>query len=334
MTIIGNPLTTMGGDSGDRIPMSLANTLVNEMTMGSTLYCDNIDGYLGVDYVTTLWPGVFSGNTEIRAMSMLSLESVPAYAFMSCYNLENAYVPNASHIGQYAFSGCTSLVTARFAGGDIGYGAFSGCTRLGDIDFYNGGVPTTVGSYAFYECANVSPDPLLYYVNSIGQYAFAASAQTYAYSYNYDVTLDHLEYVGDHAFEHKWWIYCIDLPIVKNIGSYAFADTGLYRASVGQTIDSSYSDNSIDSLSEAFAGCNELKYVFIRASEVGDMTRAFADCTGISQVFMDCETVPSGMETAFEECPIDSLIVNETAYEGFISALPSLSDRIVSDRYW
>jgi len=74
-------------------------------------------------------------------------------AFHRCTNLRDVVLTNGlQRIGQYAFSGCSSLVNITIPSTlvEIGHNAFSRCTSLREIVIHNEEV--LIGDYAFVGC--------------------------------------------------------------------------------------------------------------------------------------------------------------------------------------
>ncbi len=312
MSIIGNHIA-VGGTTGDGVPRSVVNQLANCLVPCTGF---EVDAY----GVSQLWEGVFSGNGSIGYVYLDNLDTVPAYAFNGCDSMIAFYGSNVWGIGDYAFEGCGALDSVNMGGGDFGFAAFSNCCTLENVYFHGGNDACgAVGSYAFYGCARLCLSNFED-ATSIGRYAFAASDYTDdngALETNF-----HTKYIGDHAFEYNRHITHTHIYGVEQIGSYAFADTCLALVSLN-------SSPYISCISEAFAGCQTLGTAFITADSVGDMTRAFYSCGSLTDVYLSGFPVPSGIETAFDECySLDRITVEESTYDGYVAALPSLSSII------
>jgi hypothetical protein len=103
--------------------------------------------------------------------------------------------PLATGIEQYAFDGCTSLITADFPLAiSVGNYAFDGCTSLTTVDLSSA---TSIGNYAFNGCTSLTTVDL-------------SSAAT----------------IGDHAFDGCTGLATVDLSSVTNIGNQVFSNTG------------------------------------------------------------------------------------------------------------
>ena len=184
------------------------------------------------------------------------VETIGAYAFSSCYNLESVTIGNSvKTIGAYAFYGCSSLkeVTIPDSVETIGDRAFYYCNGLTTIDVatdnanytsengvlfnknittliqYTAGkaetsytIPdsvTSIGAYAFYGCSSLKEVTIPDSVTSIGDYAF------YECSNLTEVTIpDSVTSIGAYAFYGCSSLTEVTIPnSVTSLGEYAFA---------------------------------------------------------------------------------------------------------------
>jgi len=154
------------------------------------------NGVLRFDDGIKFAEGAFSGNTEIVEVVLPSdLTEIPAsmfanssiqrvtlgskvtkigdYAFEGCSALVSIDLPEAlTSIGAYAFKGCTGLTELVVKNNvtTIGKYAFDGCSGLTAITLSN--TLTSIGDYAFRKCTKVSKIVIPYSIRSIGKYAF------------------------------------------------------------------------------------------------------------------------------------------------------------------
>lgn len=83
--------------------------------------------------------------------------TVGAYCAYNYSALASVYLPAATSIGSYAFSGCTGLTgTVNFsAATSIGQYAFSGCSKIECVDLSANAKPT-ISAYAFQNCSKLN----------------------------------------------------------------------------------------------------------------------------------------------------------------------------------
>ena len=184
--------------------------------------------------------GAFSANSSIKSVEISSnVIRIMKDAFLNCTSLESVVIPaSVSSVGDSAFAGCVALkdVTISSASTAIGYYSFEGCTALKSIT-----IPSTkIGYAAFRNCTSLATIKLLDSVQSVGRYAFEATAwqngqpeglQTIGnvvYMYNgadSDVTIpDGIKCIADYAFFGSEIQTVIIPDDVYYIGNYAFAD--------------------------------------------------------------------------------------------------------------
>ena len=87
---------------------------------------------------------------------------------------KNTTIPNSvTSIGEYAFSGCKSLISVTIPDGvtSIGRGAFSWCSSLTSVTIPNS--VTSIGSDAFRSCSSLTSINIPNSVTSIGESAFS-----------------------------------------------------------------------------------------------------------------------------------------------------------------
>ena len=131
--------------------------------------------------------GLGKGNTWTTSITFGDeVEHIPAYL---CYNfkgeLRNLTIPdNVKTIGDYAFAGCSLLVSLKLGVGltEIGKYAFSSCSSLTSLTIPD--MVTTINQYAFYDCTGLTTLTFGKGVETIGTYSFSYGGNiTTIYSY-------------------------------------------------------------------------------------------------------------------------------------------------------
>ena len=171
------------------------------------------------------------------------------YAFSGCSSLTSLTLPSSvTSIGGHAFSGCSSLTSLTLPSSvtSIGEFAFRYCSGLTSLTIPSG--VTTIDYYAFADCRGLTSLTLPSSVTSIGGHAFAWCSGLTSLTLPSSVTS-----IGGHAFAWCSGLTSLTLPSsVTSIGGHAFEScSGL----TSLTLPSSVTE--IDW--SAFERCNNLK---------------------------------------------------------------------------
>ena len=195
-----------------------------------------------------------------------NVTKIKNYAFEGCTCLISVTIPNSIiSIGSFAFNGCSSLTSVTLPNSvtSIGESAFSGCTGLTSVAIPNS--VTSIGESAFSGCTGLTSVAIPNSVISIGDFAFSG---------------------------------CSNLPVVDNL---RYADTYLTEA-----VDKTLSSYSIKEGTKwigtmAFEGCTCLTSLTIPNSIINIGHRAFDGCSDLTSVTIgDCVTYIGGY--AFSDC--------------------------------
>ena len=274
---------------------------------------DGCSGLLSVtigNSVTSIGSNVFydcTGLTTVNWNATACAEAGSSYnpIFKNCSNLTTVNIgDNVTTIPSYAFSGCSGLTGIYYIGDVAGWCGISGLGNLMSVSYsitlYIGGkkvedrliVPdgvTSIGSYAFYGCSNLTSIKIPDSVTSIGDYAFGLSHLG-------NITIpDSVTNIGSYTFQ-----YCRDLSIVTigngvtSISDYAFYEcSGLKRIIIPDSVTSiGYN---------AFSGCTGLTNVTIGNSVTSIGSSAFSGCSGLTSIIIP-DSVTSIGNSAFEGC--------------------------------
>ncbi len=219
--------------------------------------------------------------------------SIGEYAFSGCTSLVTITIPESvTSIGRGAFYFCSSLETIVISGSvtSIGKCAFRDCWLLKIINIPEG--VTSIGRGAFYNCSSLETIVIPKGVTSIGDSAFS-----YCEALETITLPDGLTSIGKDAFYRCYALKTITLPdSLTSIGKYAF-----YRCYTLKTITL---PDGVTSIGEyTFSDCTSLITITIPESvtSIGEYT--FSDCTSLITI-----TIPEGVtnigESAFSGCTL------------------------------
>lgn len=193
-------------------------------------------------------------------------------------------------IGNYAFSGCSSLTSVTIPNSvtSIGNYAFILCSGIVSIDIPNS--VTSIGSYAFYQCRGMTSITIPNSVTYIGDYAFSVCQGLISVAIPKSVTS-----IGDGTFS-----YCSGLTSMVIPNSVTF---------IGE---------------EAFSDCSGLKSVTIGNSVSSILAKAFYKCSAIKEVLCLVEQIPFTVSNVFQNTYIASatLYVPETSVSEYKNTAP------------
>ena len=108
-------------------------------------------------------------------VSAVTNTSLPDEAFKECYNLKTLVLPaNLEQVSYMAVADCKHLqsVTIPASVEDIDDSAFENCRSLSSLTFEDGSLLTRIGSWAFYNCHNLTSVEIPEGVTEIGDAAF------------------------------------------------------------------------------------------------------------------------------------------------------------------
>ena len=214
------------------------------------------------------------------------VDSIGAYAFSNCRNLQYAALPaGAISIGSYAFNGCSALTGITVPEGikTLADGTFSSCSSLTTLNIPAG--VDSIGAYAFSGCRNLQYVALPTGLAGIGSRAFdGCSALT-------NITLpEGVKTIADGTFYGCTNLTTLAIPTgVDSIGREAFKGcTGLVSLTLPEGIKT-LADGT-------FYGCSSLATLTIPAGVGSIGWQAFYNCTGLTSL-----TLPEGLKSLGDE---------------------------------
>ncbi|MBR5570372.1 MAG: leucine-rich repeat domain-containing protein [Oscillospiraceae bacterium] len=192
-----------------------------------------------------------------------SVTNIGYCAFEDCTSLTSVSIPDSvANIGYYAFEDCTNLtgvyITDLAAWCNISFDSGANPLNYAENLYLNGElltdmlVPdgvTSIGDYAFYNCASLTGVTVSNSVIGIGEHSFAGCTSLTSVMIGDSVTT-----IGDYAFDDCTSLTSVTIPDgVTSIGDYAF--------NWCESLTSVTIPNSITSIGyDAFENCTSLIY--------------------------------------------------------------------------
>ncbi len=184
-----NSLTTIGDHAFQACSSLTSITLPNSVTTiedGTFYNCSSLTSIALPNSVTTIGSSAFSGCSSLISITLPnSVTTIGDNAFQACSSLISIAIPNyVATIGKNAFIGCSSLTNIDVAGDNQAYLSNDGIlydksmTKLiccpagktGDLTLPNS--VTTIESYAFHLCKNLTSITFPNSLTTIGDSAF------------------------------------------------------------------------------------------------------------------------------------------------------------------
>lgn len=327
----------------------------HKVTYVSSLSFQNNDNITGIEFKgsISIASNAFVNCRNLKHANLQNVTSVGAYAFEGCDSLKEVRSSTLNSIDARAFAECSSLETVEIEGEErslsLGESAFRDCYSLRSVRLE----PTIIyrGPQPFDQCDQLEELYLRNYEYSGGDQPAAPSeaAPLWELFSNYSdfhtsslnevhigymdcipdnfctgfawlgsVTVDNLAspVVGDSAFEYCSSLYEINIPDVTEVGSRAFAGSGISSFD-GKNLVSlggeAFADSDVVSVTfegnsaltgipdAAFYGCDSLREIVLPENLETIGTGAFSYCSQIEYI-----NLPSGLKeigaTAFSDC--------------------------------
>ena len=306
---IPNSVTTIGLRAFDGCRSLTSVTIPNSVTTIRECAFDSCYSLTSVkigNSVTTIGVCAFRYCNSLTSVTIPnSVTTIGGGAFDGCRSLTSVTIPNSvTTIGEGgAFDGCRSLTSIDVASGNLNYSSKDGVlfdkNKSTLIQYPIGNkrteytIPnsvTTIGSYAFDDCSNLTSVTIPNSVTTIGKYAFSSCSGLTSVTIGNSVTT-----IGEHAFSGCSGLTSVTIPnSVTTIGEYAFEFcSGLTSVTI---------PNSVTTIGEsAFSGCRSLTSVTIPNSVTTIGKYAFIYCRSLTSV-----TIPNSVTTigdyAFYSC--------------------------------
>ncbi|MCQ2215901.1 MAG: leucine-rich repeat domain-containing protein [Bacteroidales bacterium] len=232
-------------------------------------------------YISSSYDLYINGNKVEEVKIPSRVTSIGDYAFSGCSSLTSVEIPSSvTQIGNYAFSGCSGLtsITIPPSVTSIGGGAFEGCDNLTYNEYDNG---LYLGK---------SENPYLCLVK-------AKSLEITSVKIN-----DKTSIIAYDAFFDCSGLRSVEIPSsVTEIGSSAFwGCSGLRSVEIPSSVT--------EIGGSAFSRCSGLRSVEIPSSVTSIGDRAFSECSGLSSVVIPSSVTEIGYG-AFSYCSGLSLVV-------------------------
>ena len=206
-----------------------------------------------------------------------AVTSIGDYAFSGCTSLKSIAIPDSvTSIGSRAFYGCDSLTSIAIPDSvtSIGRGAFEACTSLTSIAIPDS--VTYIGDVAFYNCFSLTSITIPDSVTSIGGWVFMYCPSLTSVTIGNGVTS-----IGGWAFAYCTSLESITIPDrVTEIGNYAFENC--------VSLTSVIIPDSVTSIGNyVFYNCSSLTSIAIPDSVTSIGRSAFEGCDSLTSVIFE-----------------------------------------------
>ncbi len=177
----------------------------------------------------TMGDGVFQGCTSLTTVTLPSVSAMGEQTFVGAEKLDAVTFGDGSTVTGVATFAGTPIKTVTLGSGQttIENAAFLQCEQLTSIDLKN---CTTVEAFAFAGCSALTTVTNLDKATTIGVAAFLGTSLTGT------LRLEKAQTIADNAFEGVATFTALEMPVVTEIGSFAFYDSGLTSVTLPKTL--------------------------------------------------------------------------------------------------
>ena len=341
--LYGYDITTINSGAFESCSVLSTITLNADTTILSYAFldCTNLKE-INLEYATFIGESAFR-NTGLTEIYIGSQAEIQQYAFADCINLGDIAIDSPA-IGDYAFSGCTSLESADLTGvKTIGTGAFDGCSTLSDInmpivevlgDAFNGVekkiwyLPDTIKSVA---SSTFDADSRVRMPNTADTEIasdFMDSGKVFVYSNSSADKVDYIPEIEKIVADGELIIYAVENGYIYiSDGVVIDSDDTVTAAEIPESVEGTtitaigdsafaYNDNltkvvlpeTVKTLgTTAFAGCSNLNYIDLGGVTSVGAKQEFDMCIGLETVKMDKMIVIENLAFAGAKCKVWNL---------------------------
>ena len=252
--------------------------------------------------------------------------SIGNYAFSGCSSLTSATIPDSvTAIGKYAFNDCSSLtnVTTPDNVTKIGEWAFNNCSSLANVTIPN--FVTEIGDYAFYGCSSLTSVTIPDSIVTMGCSVFNGCHNIAEFKGKYSDCDNRCLIIEDILYAYAAASNATEFTIpshVKKIEGSAFAHS--------VNLEHIVIPNSVIEIGwESFNECSNLKQVEIPNSVKTIGYYAFRNCSNLTHVAFP-DSIDSCWDTMFNGCnKLESFSGAYAASNGRCLMIPEYNNCIV-----